>query len=193
MRIAVLYSGYLRTWDACKNNQKDNFYTPDTDSFFYTDQEPDSCKQFIKMPGVYYDPIYEHPYMINKNPYSSIDSTLNQWHNQFIGFCIVPNDYDIYVKSRCDIQLSGKIDLRQYEINDTNIYIPHGNDHWGGVNDQFAFGSYTVMKKYYSVYLQHQNIFNGGQQFHPEGYVTKNLEDHGITINRLTVTNNIIR
>lgn len=192
MKIAVLYSGFLRSWEQCKANQLENI--GEADHFFYTFEEPlPPYKQSIKIPEMYYPHLPEHPYTLNKNPFSSVDSTLNQWHNSFCGFNLVPNDYDVYVRSRCDIQLSGKIDFGAYEINDTNIYIPYGNDHYDGVNDQFAFGSYEVMKKYFSVYINHQYIFAAGVPFHPEGYVTKNLEREGVSIVRLPVTNTIIR
>ncbi len=194
MRVAVLYSGHLRSWDKVKENQKDSFYTDDTDLFFYTYKTPKGTpfKQFVKIPGTYYDQVVQ-AYDSNKNPVTCTDNTLQAWHNLFVGFCLAPNDYDVYVKSRCDIELSGKIDFSQYDINDTNIYIPSGNDHCGGVNDQFAFGSYSVMKKYYSIYLEHQNLFNSGLTFHTEYYVTENLKKQGVNIVRLPITNIIIR
>ncbi len=195
MRIAVLYSGFIRTWNQCKINQQNNLFTPKTDLFFYTYEKPESFdgKMFVKIPEVYYPHFIDHPYHKNKNPYSSVDSTFNQWHNQYILFCMVPNDYDVYVKCRPDIELSDKINFNDYEINDTNIYIPYGNDHYDGVNDQMAFGSYSVMKKYFSIYTEHRNIFDSGVQFHPEGYITENLKRQGVNIVRLNITNTIIR
>jgi hypothetical protein len=194
MKIAVLYSGHLRSWNRVKSNQENSFYTPKTDTFFYTYDEPENTKykSFVRIPGTYYDQplsIYD----ANKNPITCTDNTLQAWHNLFVGFCLVPKTYDVYVKSRCDIELSGKIDFTKYDINDTNIYIPSGNDHFGGKNDQFAFGSYSVMKKYYSIYLEHQNLFRKGLVFHTELYVTENLKAKGVNIIRLDITNLIIR
>ncbi len=193
-KIAVLYSGMLRTWAQCKYNQL-SMLNGELYPYFYTDERPRDTlfEQFVKIPNHYYPYLPDHPYVKNKNPYSSVDSTLNQWHNQFVNFSLVPDNYDIYVKSRCDIELSGEIDFDKYEINDHQIYIPSGNDHWDGVNDQFAFGSYAVMKKYFSVYVNHQYIFADGMPFHPEGYVTKNLEREGVEIIRLQITNTIVR
>lgn len=193
MRVAVLYAGFLRTWLACSANQYLNI--GEADRYFYTFEKPEDTdyKQFIQIPEIYYAPIAEHLYMSNKNPYSSIDSPLNAWHNQYVNFCLVPKGYDVYIKSRCDIQLSGAINFNEFEINDTHIYIPSGNDHWNGKNDQFAFGSYEVMKKYFSVYINHRDIFDTGEPFHPEGYVTKNLQMLGVNIVRLNITNTILR
>jgi hypothetical protein len=193
MNVAVLYSGHLRTWNACRQNQIDNFYTPTTETYFYTYDEPETpYKQFNKIQGTYYTEPLDW-YNSNKNPVTCTDNTLQAWHNLFIGFCLVPHNYDVYVKSRTDIVLSGKINFEDYNIDDTNIYIPYGNDHCGGVNDQFAFGSYKVMKKYYSVYLEHGNLFREGKTFHTEFYVTENLKKQGVVINRLNITNTILR
>lgn len=195
MKIAVLYSGFIRSWNQCRHNQEQNLYTPETDSYFYTYTKPENTpyKQFIQIPEIYYPHLPNHPYVATKNPYSSVDGSLNNWHNQFVGFCMMQKEYDIYIKSRCDIILSGKINFEHYLIDDKNIYIPYGHDHWNGVNDQLAFGSYNVMKKYFSVYVEHQWIFDSGLQFHPENYVRENLERLGVTINRLNITNDIIR
>jgi hypothetical protein len=142
---------------------------------------------------MYYPYLPDHPYVANKNPYSSVDSTLNQWCSIFVGSRLVPNTYDYYIKSRPDIQLSGTIDFSEFDFNDTDIYIPSGNDHWDGKNDQFLFGSYSVMKKYFSIYIEHRNIFDSGVRFHPEGFVTENLKRQGVNIVRLNITNTIVR
>lgn len=191
MKVAAFYSGYTRTWDKVQSNQAASIGP--CDKYFYTFESPGPCWQWIRIPQHFYPYLPDHPYIKNKNPYSSVDSTLNQWHNQFVGFNLIPNTYDIYVKSRCDIELGGNIDFAQYEINDTNIYIPKHNDHYEGVNDQFAFGSYSVMKKYCSVYINHRDIFDSGMQFHPEGYVTRNMKNLGLNIIRLNITNTIVR
>jgi hypothetical protein len=194
MKIAVLYSGHLRTWERCKLNHEKNYITKDCDLYFYTYDKPGDTnyKQFIQIPGTYYDKV-EHRYDANKNPITCTDATLQIWHNLFVGFCLVPKDYDVYVKSRCDIELSGKVDFSKYDIKANNVYIPYGNDHCGGINDQFAFGNYEVMKKYYSIYLEHQNLFQAGLTFHTEYYVTENLKKQGVNIVRLDITDSIVR
>ena len=205
MKIAVLYSGQIRTWNQCKANQELNLFTPKTDLFFYTYTEPNpisnesichtqigNYKQFVKIPGDYFGRDIDQHYP-NRNPVSTPLGVIQPWLNSFIGFCIVPQDYDIYVRSRCDIELSGKINFEDYEINDSEIYIPSGNDYWGGVNDQFAFGNYHVMKTYFSIFIEFEKIYRDGVIFHPEGYVTENLKRHGIHINRLSITNTIVR
>lgn len=194
MRIAVLYAGHIRTWEQCRENQKRNLWTPETDLFFYTYTRPENTefKQFIQVPGTYYDKVV-HTYDSNKNPVTCTDNTLQSWHNLFVGFCLVPQGYDIYVKSRCDIELSAKINFNEYQITANDIYIPKEGDFCGGVNDRFAFGSYEVMKAYYSVYLNHGDLFRAGLTFHTEFYVTENLKRQGINIHRLNLVDTIIR
>jgi hypothetical protein len=194
MTIAVLYAGHLRTWEQCRQNQIDNFYNEQTDSYFYTYDKPENTnfKQFIQIPGTYYDQVV-HDYDSNKNPITCTDNTLQAWHNLFVGFCLVPMGYDIYVKSRCDILLSGKINFADYPVNGPDIYIPSEGDFCGGYNDRFAFGNYQTMKTYYRVYLEHLKLFQAGLTFHTEFYVTENLKRNGINIHRLPIIDTIIR
>lgn len=162
--------------------------------FFHTYTKPENTdyKQFVKIPGDYFD-ISVNDLYPNKNPVTNIHWVLLSWKNAFVGFEIAPNDYDVYVRSRCDIQLTGKINFEDYNINDNEIYIPLGHDYFKGVNDQFAFGSYQVMKAYFSIFTEYEKLYNGGEQFHPESYVTLNLKNKGININRLSITNTILR
>jgi hypothetical protein len=192
-RIAIIYTGHLRTWDKCRENQKANLWTEDTDLFFHTYEEPShTVKQFVKIPQEYHI-INEHKYNDNRRPETSVGNTMNQWHNNFIGFCIVPNNYDIYVRCRADTTFSSRIDLNSYDYSDSKIYIPHGHNYYDGINDQVAWGNYETMKKYYSVYLNHADIFKDGVTFHTEGYVTENMKRQGLNIVRVPIDNFIIR
>lgn len=194
MKVAILYSGHLRTWDRCKVNHERYLYTNETDLYFYTYDHPENTnyKQFIKIPNTYYN--YEiHDFDSNRNPITSPPNTIQSWHNLFINFCLVPDNYDCYVKNRCDIEFNSSIKFSDFEMNDSNIYIPVGNDHCGGVNDQFAFGNYNVMKKYYSIYLEYPRLFSDGLVFHTEYYVTQNLLRKGVNIIRTKQSNHIVR
>ena len=194
MRIAVLYAGHLRTWEQCRPDQQEKFWTPETDLYFYTYTKPGNTdfKQFVQIPCSYYNEKV-HDYDSNKNDITRTDNTLQSWHNLFVGFCLVPKGYDIYVKSRCDIKLSARINFNEFAITPHDIYIPKEGDYCGGVNDRFAFGSYEVMKKYYSVYLNHLKLFQAGLTFHTEFYVTENLKRQGVDIHRLNLEDTIIR
>ena len=184
MKIAIIYTGQERTWQDCKANHHLNLWCEDAGIYFHTVER--------LSPGDYYQ-LTDHPYNENKEPETIIASTLNQWHNNFIGFSIVPKDYDVYVRVRPDIMLTDKINFEQYDYSGKNIYIPSGHNYRDGINDQLAFGNYEVMKTYYSVYLNHPEMFTSGLKFHTEKYTTENLKRNGIIINRINIETQIVR
>lgn len=198
MRVCIIYTGHLRTWEKCKANHYANLGINDHDLWWHTYENPgpmlrarvDCMSWWTPIPCEYHY-IIDHPYNAHRRPEISIGNTLNQWHNNFIGFCIVPADYDVYVRCRPDILLSGPVSL---SIGDGNtVFIPSGNDYYNGINDQFAYGSYKAMKAYYSVYLNHAALFASGLIFHTEEYVTENIKRQGVRIERIPVTNEILR
>ena len=206
MKIAILYNGQLRNWeDTVKQNQEKYIITPECDLYFYTYEEPSYYKQWIKIQNNYHEwyptdlqnlgfkseACINHEYNKNKIPGISIPNALQQWHTAFIGFCLVPETYDIYVRSRTDILFDNKIDFSQYDINDKEIYVP--NCESLGVNDQFAFGSYAVMKKYFDVYLHHYKMFQEGMTYNPETYIQQHLKRQGVNINLINTAHHIDR
>ena len=190
MKIALLYSGYLRTWERCLPNHRETFgdFEKDITSFFYTYEHPGECVgllRFVKNPHSFHDnPFGDHKFNTRKAPENTAFQTLNQWHSNFVGFALVPKGFDIYVRNRCDLQFNSKVDFSKYDCSGMNIYIPQGMD-FGGVNDQFAFGNYEVMKIYYSVYLNCYDLWNDGVLFHSETMQMENLKRNGVNIVRI--------
>jgi hypothetical protein len=184
MRVALIYSGQERTWERCKQSHEDAIYTGDTVVFWHTVEALKVYPHFYQLDG--------HPYDQNRRPETVVASSLNQWHNNFIAFSLVPRDFDVYVRIRPDITFSGRIDFSQ-DYSGLKVYIPHGHNYWDGVNDQIAFGNWESMRRYYSVYLNHGDIFREGVEFHTERYVTQNLIRQGVEIIRIPVDNYIIR
>lgn len=193
MRVALIYTGHLRTWEKCKPDHFQKIITPESDLYFYTYEDP-MMGRFVKIPGEYWSlEIGSHPYDKNRRPETSVANTFNQWHNNFIGFNLVPKVYDVYVRIRADITFSERVDFTKYDYSGLKVYIPHGHNYWGGVNDQVAFGNYEAMKKYYSVYLNHGEIFKAGVEFHTERYVTENLRREGVEVVRIPIDNFVVR
>lgn len=192
MKIAVLYAGDIRTWNNCRENQLRNI-SGDKDLYFYTYTEPENTpyKQFRQAPA--WNGIWDDRYKDNQHPWIDTARVLQIWKNLYTGFCLVSDPYDVYVKSRCDIELSGRINFEEYDIPSGKIFIPKGEDYEDGVNDQFAFGNYSSMEKYFNVYLNHPQLYSSGLRFHTEYYVLKNLERQGVVIERINITNKIIR
>lgn len=194
MRIALIYTGYLRTWERCFANHRDNIYTPECDAFFYTYEDPeiqglhDLSFQFpvtwTQCPHPFYDdPFARHKFDERKRPETTVHQVYNMMHNNLVGFSLVPKGYDFYVRIRPDISFNGKLDFRNYEPKENTIYIPQGMD-FHGINDQFAFGDYNTMRKYYSVYLNCTDLWNEGTEFNSEIMHLANLKKQGIEIVR---------
>jgi len=196
MRVAFIYSGALRSWNQCRQNHEANIWH-EGHLFFHTYEVPvvpnieNLTHSFIQIPGRFYPDMFEHRFNTRKRPEAVVGQALNQWHNMFIGFCNVPLGYDVYVRIRPDLMFSGKINFDQYNY-ENKIYIPEGNDFWG-VNDRFAFGSYEVMKKYYSVYVNHADLWDEGVTFHTETMQLANLKKQGVEIVRIPITEMILR
>lgn len=200
-KIALIYTGLLRSWKQCKGNHYDNIWIPNKpDLFFYTDSDPYELMEerekwyydvirpdskFIKDENVrfYPDPFKEHRYHERKAAENTYYQTMRQWHCGFIGFCLVPHGYDIYVRIRPDITFNGPLDFSKFDCSEKKIYIPEGNDYWG-VNDQFAFGNHSVMKDYYSIYQNHHELWHEGATFCSELMQRMNLVKQGIEIVR---------
>lgn len=202
-KVALNYTGFLRSWQQCKGNHYENVWlSNDCHAFFYTDDYPalnfetrerdyfgvypDTRFHFNKdqNPVFYPDPFKEHRYHERKAPENTYYQTMRQWHCGFIGFCLIPQGYDIYVRIRPDIVLNGPIDFSKYDCTGKTIYIPQGND-FGGINDQFAFGNHEVMKIYYSIYQTHHELWHEGVLFHSESMQLANLNKHGVNIVRI--------
>lgn len=186
MTKAIIYSGFLRSWGIVKENHEQNIFPGDI--FFYTHEKP-KCEAkhvFKKIKS----PLTEHSPALHLNAAgeTSIINTLNQWRNRKAAFELVPDTYDVYAIARTDIRFSAPID---FNIQPGKIYIPIGNDHRDGINDQFAFGDYKSMKLYCNLYNHYRYYFNGGLIFHPETYLKHHLRD--IEVIRIPQTNEIVR
>lgn len=192
MRIALVYTGHLRTWYKCKTNHEVNIINDDCVLYWHTYERPEGEPIYDPIPGEFYNGLLDHKFNTRRRPEASVCNSLNQWHNMFIGFCLVPNDYDVYVRIRPDIMFGGKIKFEEYDCSGNTVYIPEGQD-YGGINDQFAFGNYEVMKKYYSVYLNHAELWEQGVEFHTETMMLKNLEKQKIKIVRIPIEQHILR
>lgn len=194
MRIALLYSGFLRTWELCRANHIDNIYkqNKNIDLYFHTDADPSDEAYTIVDWRFYWTPLPEklfypdpnqpHPYNDRKSPEGSVYQTLRQWQCNFVGFSIVPSDYDVYVRIRPDLKFNGPLVLQKPEPK--TIYIPEGMD-YRGINDQFAYGDYETMKAYFQVFENYHFLWRDkGVMFNSEVMQKANLEDKGITVVR---------
>lgn len=183
MKVCLIYSGWLRTWEQCKQNHTDCL-SPTPDHVVHYNEtlyqvNPFDWEEFAH-------------YRANKAPENEPGNTVNMWHAMYHSWLMAPGGFDCYVRIRYDIIIEGPINFEDYEMRPDTVYIPEGQD-YGGVNDQFAFGSRTAMEQYFSVYLDHETHFNAGKMFHSESYLKHTLDMRGIKIVRIPVTNRILR
>ncbi len=194
-KICLIYTGYLRTWNLCLPNHLDNIWFKGIDAYFYTYEDPMheiiarlggiDFPKWIQCPHPFYDnPFADHRFNERKRPESSVYQTFNQWHNNLVAFSLVPKGFDIYVRIRPDMKFNGRLNWNDFEnIEKNTIYIPEGQN-FCGINDQFAFGDYDTMRKYYSVYLHATDLWNEGHEFNSEIFQLGNLQKQQVNIVR---------
>jgi hypothetical protein len=79
--------------------------------------------------------------------------------------------YDVIISMRADQFFYSKLILPRTPLPNI-LYVPAGEDHGGGLNDQIAFGNFTVMKHYTNIYNCILDIFRRTNHgFHTETYV----------------------
>ena len=183
MKVCLLYSGWLRTYQQCQQNHKDALRAEEFTEVHIN--ETNTEINYLQEQIFTFDD--------NKAPETKPQHTINQWRNNYLCFHAAPKDYDIYVRMRYDIHLIGGVDFETFEVNNNLCYIAAGHDYRDGINDMFAFGNYETMQKYYSVYLNYNKIYSDGHQFHTESYLKHNLINEGVEIKRLLIETKIIR
>lgn len=181
MKICMIYSGYLRTWKGCEQNHRE-MLTPAPDYVVHYNEKHNELHHFKT-------DIWN--YGRNKAPETIPYNTVNMWRNMYLAFQQAPEGFDVYVRNRYDILFSKPIDFNAYQYDDNTVYIPTGNDYRDGINDQFAFGNLEAMRKYYRVYTYHPHHFAMGKTFHSESYLKYTLQEQGVKIVRIPVTNSI--
>lgn len=184
MTVCMIYSGWLRTWELCRQNHADMLNPRPAYEVHYSELEYDLSP---------YAPEDWAEYYTNKAPENQPENTINMWHNMYAAWKMAPEGFDCYVRNRYDIVIEQPINFAEYEMRPDVVYIPVGNDFWEGVNDQFAFGGRAAMGAYFSVYLDHPRHFAAGKMFHSESYLKHTLDMRGISVVRVPVANRIIR
>jgi len=195
MTAALCYSGFLRTWERCAPNHKEFIYDQNNEvhKYFYTYEFPGEVNVFgrgemvryVQCPHPFYDdPFAPHEFDKNKAGETKVHQVYNMMHNRLVGFSLIPKGYDFYVNIRTDMVFNGPLDFSKYEAKPNTIYIPKGMD-YRGINDQFAFGDYDTMRKYFSVYLNAWPLHLDGHLFNSEVFHLANLNKYGIEIVRL--------
>ena len=99
--------------------------------------------------------------------------------------------YDCVIRCRPDLFFENNFSID--DMKDSNsIYLPPIGD-FGGLNDQFAFGSSELMDRYSCAYSNIDNYFNLGCAFNPEFICKFHCDTHKIPIKRTNISYYILR
>ena len=103
---------------------------------------------------------------------------------------LVDGEYDWVIKTRSDFALNGFIPFSQI-VNNKAVYIPNcrmvPTRDFG--NDQFAFGTPSVMSNYMSTFKYIDEYYDSGVQFIGEDMMSANLKKHGLVGDNLQYVN----
>lgn len=204
-RVAILFCGRVKTWQHCFDRFNNHILRPLHDAGYvydgflsHTSEELDEdTKQFIeKYNIVSYASVIPDisgitiPLDLNKNSKRLSFIMYYHWKNTFHLAEVYANThnirYDLVIYMRADQHFSSDLIIPD-SINESIIYIPHGND-WTGLNDQFAMGSFKQMKQFTSIYDNLDYIYSKTNiGFHTETYVKLHTELQNIHIQRFSL------
>ncbi len=116
---------------------------------------------------------------------------VHQWYSVKNVFDFVfeteKNEYDVYVRMRCDIFPAGILEFDWENMDENTVYVPF-NAPFGGINDRFAFGSKRAMriysnfyasKIYYSARNLDPTVVNKGLEFYNKYYSHVTTDNYG--------------
>ena len=176
-KVCSIYTGWLKTWERCRLNHA--LMLPPSNVVIHYNENTNVLQKFT-------EDIWG--YNKKKVPENIPINTMSMWYNMKEAFRLAPMSCDVYVRNRYDIEFEKPI---KYNIEPNTVYIPDGND-YGGVNDQFAYGDYYSMAKYYSIIDSADELFQE-HTFHSETYMKHHLNKTGVRVIRISQRQIIIR
>jgi hypothetical protein len=174
MRIAVCITGQIRTWNQVKDNIIQNIFKDNTDVFFVCDEDlsiPSIDHEITKELQPFYDASDLDFFNSKKRGETSLENCINMFYkitkcNQFKKQHEDAHNfkYDIVARLRPDISFQTHVIFSQDR---DKIFIPNNYD-YGGVCDQFAYGSSDLMDKFCDLFPNIKKYVEEGCCFHPE-------------------------
>lgn len=197
MKVAICFSGVLRTFEECWPSYQRILSKYDCDLFVAT--TPGTVLHNYPFKKVLYQVdewIDEGDLNQNKNSETIVQNTLRQFY-----FIKLANDlqksyakekgikYEWIIRTRLDNIIVNDLP-NLHELDPSKIYIPEGHDHpmaWigEGINDRFAFGGEYPMTIYCdkACFIDHY-MRESKKRFHPETILKWFLDHRGINIQR---------
>lgn len=201
MRIAILFSGRIQQFERCyynilkyikinDNNEIDFFlsHSPDLNEDLESFKKIFKPKLMINEPITYFNHT-KYPKYCHYQGHNTMCMFINRLRvfkllETFIN--TTPTSYDLVISYRTETILNKDLNFQWFnQLNENTIYIPEGNDWWGGLNDQLAFGTYDSMKIYLSLYEELKQMLDNGCVFHPETILRHYLNIKNINVIRI--------
>jgi hypothetical protein len=193
MKIAVCITGEIRTWNQVKDNIIQNILKDNADVFFVCDEDLSISNidhEITKELQSFYDESDLEFFNSKKSPETSVENCINMFykimkcnelkkqHENKHNF-----KYDIVVRLRTDSPFRNSLIFSEDK---DKIFIPNNCD-WGGVCDQFAYGSSDLMDKFCHTFLNIKKYLEEGCRFHPETLLDYHCKKLGLNIIRQDV------
>lgn len=187
MKVAVVLSGELRTFDECYPSMREHILDRNDCDIFMQVMESDRVGDAV---GMYKPKAFcvESSDVVEKEISKVRFEQRNtpwMWRNIARGFSLVPHgQYDCVIRARYDLKYVQSLDLSGYSM--LNYNIPMGGDCEGGVFDMFAFSSYDNMAWYCGLHHSlDEYIGKMGCRAHPETLLRFHLSKKNTPMDRI--------
>lgn len=191
--IAVCITGQYRSWDRVKDNILQNIIKDNTDVFFVSDEDlsiDNKDHEILKDLQTFYDESILQLFHSRKNPETSVVNCVNMFYkimkcNELKTQYEIKHNfkYDIVVRLRTDTPFQKPVIFSEEK---DKIFIPNNLD-FGGICDQFAYGSSDLMNIFCDLFPNIKRYFDEGCKFHPETLLKYHCDKVGLNIIRQDV------
>ena len=204
MKIAVCASGQLRTFPKLASHFMERFEGCDFYFSVWDSEAFDDIQLLMEFKPIAME-IEQHSTF--RRPIAQVNNKPPEMHNidnaQSMFYKIYRANklriasgisYDVVIRTRFDLQYGSDIPFQDFT--DGSLHIPEGEDHRGGLNDQFSAATPEIMNKYCMLYENLHMIHNEwGVWFHPETMNRVWCEKQGINVRRFghTLIYSIVR
>ena len=197
MRVAILLSGRLTSYDKHYQNIIDTF-GDDNVIDFYAGISEESVNEtlldgFLKM----YKPVawkYSDKPLLDiewdkvksgKNLAPIKKNVMYMWRNRDNVKSLLKGDYDWIISTRTDVFYKNKLDYN--DLDDSYVNIPKGSD-FGGYQDKIAIAKKPLMLEYLDVYDNLKKyVVDDKRTIEPETLIKYHLKYKSINVKRMTL------
>lgn len=203
MKIAILYSGYLRGFRDVKLNHVEFLHCLSTDikSFVHTWSILGDAPMDGRFKGQRTDKVIDDLFHPTKNVISiekpkdmkadrfrqyvkdrSPQRMNSMFYSVYKSFELLNEDFDLYIKCRGDIKFLEHLDpvMIQRSIDEQALVTPNFGSYFG-LNDQFCYGPRHAMHGFCSVF-ENLDLLAKQVEYKPELLTMQNVKNHNIPI-----------